>query len=74
VHALNAILPEGGCGTDLPPFLLDDVLAYLSEVDSLTEDEAALKSELEAMPDQARESLSWAIAPARKKGVELWAT
>jgi len=66
-RALNAILASGAFDTDTPIFLLNDVLAYLKEMEELTEDEIALKSELNAMPAQARESLSRAIAATRRR-------
>jgi hypothetical protein len=67
LRALDSILPSGAFDVDAPSFILHDVLAYLKETPGLTADETALKQELQAMPAEARESLSRALAAARRK-------
>jgi len=66
LQALNEILPDADFGAGAPSLLLDDALSYLSELTDLSEGEAWLKAELEAMPDQARQSISRALAAARR--------
>jgi len=67
LRALDSILPGGAFDTDAPSFILPDVLAYLKELEHLTEDERALKIELESMNAEERERLSRALAAARRK-------
>jgi hypothetical protein len=66
-RALSTILLDEDFAADAPSVMLDDVLAYLSELTDLSEEEARLKWELETMPDGARHSMSRAIAATRGK-------
>lgn len=65
--ALSELLRDEDFAADAPSVMLDAVLGYLSESTDLSEEEARLKWELEAMPDAARQSMSRAIAAARRK-------
>jgi hypothetical protein len=66
-RALSTILLDEDFAAGAPSVMLDDVLAYLSELTGLSEEEARLNWELEAMPDKARHSMSCAIAAARAR-------
>ena len=65
--ALSELLRDEDFAADAPSVILDDALDYLGELTDLSEEEARLKWELEAMSDDARQSLSRAIAAARRK-------
>jgi hypothetical protein len=67
LRALHSILPGGAFDTDAPSFILHDVLAYLKEMEHLTEDECALKIELESTTAEERERLGRGLAAARRK-------
>ncbi len=67
LRALDSILPGGAFDANTPSFVLHDVLGYLKGVERLTEDERALKTELESMTAEERERLSRALATTRRK-------
>jgi hypothetical protein len=67
LHGLDEAVQEAELGTSTPARLLDDALDYLSIQGEISPDEDQLKAEVGAMPPEARESLSRAIAAARRK-------
>jgi len=68
LRGLDEVLQEAEFGRNAPPQrLLDDALDYLLIQGEVSPDEDRLKAEVEGMPAEARESLSRAIAAARRK-------
>jgi hypothetical protein len=65
-RASNLVLLDEDFASDAASIVVDDVVAYLSELTYLREEEARLKWELEALPDLARQRMSGAITAARR--------